>query len=256
MGFLQLLDKARGKKKETKETQKLLTFASEQGITSLFQLLGMVAKANGRVTRGQIKATEQIYRRFVPESFHPLAKDSFRKGKELHIDKEVVSRLTFPLYWKEEGRWLEPLQILDLLLSVAFADKEYGGYEEYIVENARATLGVHMRTYWILRDTLAEQRGITISRDTASFADKEDISRKNEKKTAPPPKREKLNRSDALEILQLTEDATDDDIRNAYRKLVKKYHPDLLMSGECSDLELRDAIQKFREVQEAYEALT
>ena len=45
-----------------------------------------------------------------------------------------------------------------------------------------------------------------------------------------------------------SKDASTDDIKKAYRKLVKKYHPDSGESGEKSK-------EKFQEVSEAYEVL-
>jgi len=52
---------------------------------------------------------------------------------------------------------------------------------------------------------------------------------------------------DYYEIMGVDKDATQDQIKRAYRKLARKYHPDV--SKE------RDAEQKFKEVGEAYEVL-
>jgi len=52
---------------------------------------------------------------------------------------------------------------------------------------------------------------------------------------------------DYYDIMGLKRDATQDDIKRAYRKLARKYHPDV--SKEA------DAEQKFKEVGEAYEVL-
>ncbi len=52
---------------------------------------------------------------------------------------------------------------------------------------------------------------------------------------------------DLYKILNIDIDATDDDIKNAYKKLVLKYHPDV--AGASADE------NKFKEIQEAYEIL-
>ncbi len=54
---------------------------------------------------------------------------------------------------------------------------------------------------------------------------------------------------DFYEILDISKDATQDDIKKAYRKLAKKYHPDL----NPNDAE---AEQNFKEVNAAYEILS
>ena len=56
-----------------------------------------------------------------------------------------------------------------------------------------------------------------------------------------------MNKKDYYETLGLDKNATDADIKSAYRKLAKKYHPDI--SKE------ENAEQKFKEVQEAYDVL-
>jgi len=54
------------------------------------------------------------------------------------------------------------------------------------------------------------------------------------------------------EVLEIKEGATEEEIKKAYRELVKKYHPDQYQNNPLSDL----AEDKLREINEAYEYLT
>ena len=57
---------------------------------------------------------------------------------------------------------------------------------------------------------------------------------------------------DPYTILGVSRDASDDEIRNAYRELVRKYHPD----NFTDDNPLKDlATEKMQEVNEAYDAV-
>ena len=59
---------------------------------------------------------------------------------------------------------------------------------------------------------------------------------------------------DYYEILGVSKDASDDDIKKAYRKLAMKYHPDRWTNG--TEEEKKDAEQKFKEIAEANEVLS
>lgn len=57
------------------------------------------------------------------------------------------------------------------------------------------------------------------------------------------------DKRDYYEVLEIQKGASDDEIKKAYRKLAKKYHPDLILDN-------KEAEMKFKEVNEAYEVLS
>nr|CAI5850414.1 unnamed protein product [Callosobruchus analis] len=72
--------------------------------------------------------------------------------------------------------------------------------------------------------------------------------RKNKKSTTYLSKQAVKMGKDYYKILGITKNATDDDIKKAYRKLALKYHPDKNKSPEAEE--------RFKEVAEAYEVLS
>ena len=58
----------------------------------------------------------------------------------------------------------------------------------------------------------------------------------------------KTSSKDYYELLGVQADATTEQIKKAYRKLAKQYHPDVNNSSDAAD--------RFREITEAYDTLT
>lgn len=58
--------------------------------------------------------------------------------------------------------------------------------------------------------------------------------------------------NDPYEILGVSKDASQEEIKKAYRKLAKQYHPDNYANNPLKDL----AEEKFKEINEAYEQLS
>jgi curved DNA-binding protein CbpA len=60
-------------------------------------------------------------------------------------------------------------------------------------------------------------------------------------------------RKDYYQILGVSKDATDDQIKTAYRTLAKKYHPDVSIG---KNEEYEPSAEKFRDIAEAYAVLS
>ena len=57
--------------------------------------------------------------------------------------------------------------------------------------------------------------------------------------------------SDPYKVLGVSPNATDDEIKTAYRELAKKYHPDNYAESPLADL----ASEKMKEINEAYDTI-
>ncbi len=57
--------------------------------------------------------------------------------------------------------------------------------------------------------------------------------------------------SDPYKVLQVSQSASDDEVKTAYRELARKYHPDNYGDNPLSDL----ATEKMKEINEAYDSI-
>ena len=58
--------------------------------------------------------------------------------------------------------------------------------------------------------------------------------------------------SDPYSVLGLSSNASDEEVKRAYRELARKYHPDNYQNNPLADL----AEEKMKEINEAYETIT
>jgi len=240
-----------------KAHQRLLGYARTEDIEALFELLGMVATVKGWFAHPEITEVERFMTAQVPSTEREFAISCFLKGQHLPKMREATVKRAFQLYgfrdFSEPDRWLEPLQVLDILLRVAFADGQFSVIEEHIIDYTRQTLGVHNRAFWVVRDTLADRYGVHIPREGASF--KRDTSEDTSSSRSNSPRGPSISREEALTRLGLTEDAAAGEIKNRYRALVKECHPDLV-SAKGTEQEVKAAAIRFCELREAYEFLS
>ena len=59
---------------------------------------------------------------------------------------------------------------------------------------------------------------------------------------------------DYYEVLGVSKNASDDELKKAYRKVAMKYHPD--RQTDKSDAEKKEAEERFKEAAEAYSVLS
>jgi hypothetical protein len=245
--------------KPPKQPLGLLGFARGDDIRALFELLGMVATSKGWIPNPEINEIERFMGAHIPASEREFAISCFIKGTHVSKMREAVTKRAFQLYGfrdcGEPDRWLEPIQVLDILLRVALADGTFSILEEHIIDYTRQTLGVHSRAYWVVRDTLAERFGVEIPREGASFKDGAASTKTSRKREQASPVGSTLSRTEALSRLGLTPEATAAEIKAHYRSLVKECHPDLVQA-KGDEGSIKAAALRFCELQEAYEQLS
>lgn len=203
-----------------------------QYVEVLFQTMGHLAKADGRVNEDEIRAARSLMNRLglAPAEVR-RAIDWFESGKDP----------AFPLHEKLRGlrdgdaRAPENRALfLRLLMELAVCDGGLDARERTILWNVCTELDVSRVELAQLEAMLRAQRGFR--RSAAGSADARRVT-------------------EAYRTLGVDESSTNDEIKKAYRRLMNRNHPDKLAGDDPDAATVAEAERRTREVRSAYEML-
>jgi len=201
------------------QTPKNLSYNEEAQLTffvSAFSMLSKIAKADGRVSEQEIKIIDNfiINELGLNSQSADIARNIFREAKRSDKRFEDFAQQFF-LQFQNQPRIIHLM--MDVLVRVSAADG-------YIQENEESLL---KSASYIFKFSTSDYNHL--------------ISRY-------------INENDKhYSTLGITSQSSDEDIKKSYRKLVQEYHPDKIESKGLPEEFKKVAIEKFRQIQEAYE---
>ena len=182
---------------------------------SLLILSAMVVKADGKIKQAELDCV----RLFFIQSFGKLKADQYFQVFNEVKNKQFPSIRSVCLEINKHVNHKTRLQIIHFLFSIANSDRHIDSAEVDIIKKIS-------KYFWI---------------SEYDFSSIQAMFSKNK------------NINNAYEILGLNKSSTEDQIKTAYRKMVKKYHPDKLR-GVSEDV-VKMAKEKFQSVKDAYDAI-
>lgn len=180
---------------------------------NLLSLASLVIKADGSVSQ---KELDYVRMYFVQAYGKDRANAIFRTFNEV-IKKREVNAQTICDYLRQRTRYEARLQIIHFLFNVADADGYVSPLEVDKIRSMANFLGLRSADFESIK---------------AMFFKSADS---------------------AYTILEIEKSATDNEVKAAYRTMVKKYHPDKLQ--HMDEAHQKGAEAKFRKVREAYEQI-
>ena len=186
--------------------------------TAIFAMLGKMAKADGRVCENEIETVHNFMQ-------HRLCLDPAAQQFAIGIFNQAKDDVTpFEDYARQFGQMFahDPqlrMMFYELLFSVAMADGVLHPAEDHLLRATPAALGMHGDVYQTVRRQFVN------------------------------------NLSHHYAVLGLDEGADKVEVKKAYPQLVIEYHPEKVIAKGLPEDFVRFAEGKFREVNEAYEAI-
>lgn len=209
-----------------------LRVAQNALLDSTFAVMGAVCKADSVVTRDEIQTVERIFDMLrLSEEQRQEAKQAFSRGKEpdFNLDAAVDQFATI-------ARRRAPLiqLFLQLQLMAVSADGQLHPKEHEILVRIGRRLGLSERDIQQLEALLRTGRGQGPSAD---------------------PMRAQSALADAYQALGVEKDASDSEVKRAYRKLISENHPDKLASRGLPESMRPVAEERSREINKAYDLI-
>ncbi|WP_428023043.1 TerB family tellurite resistance protein [Arcobacter sp.] len=198
----------------------------------LIALMAKVAKADGGVC--ELEA-EMLKHTFTDISSHFENSTEIReKLKQIYNQEKKTFDNTLDIAQKllklTKNDYQKRAKILEYLLNLAFIDKNFSEAEQMICEDIANALEI--------KPTDFNQMVNNFKNFYASQA-------QNHATTL----------EQAYKILESTKEDNDKTIKNNYRKLVKKHHPDIISGQGASQNIIDEATKKLQEINEAYEMI-
>ncbi|HIP93888.1 MAG TPA: co-chaperone DjlA [Leucothrix sp.] len=203
-----------------------------------FTLMGKIAKADGRVSEQEIAHVEQFMRQLnMSESHRKQAISHFKTGSQSSFDIDPLIQ-EFNAATTTSPNLKQMLMIY--LVRVAVADGKLHQNETSLMHNIAQQLGYSEQAFAQLMAMIQGQdqfAGGGYHQGGASY---------NTSASAI---------SAAYQALGVTKKNTDAEIKKAYRRLVREYHPDKLMGQGLPEAMIKEATERSQEIQTAYDLI-
>jgi DnaJ like chaperone protein len=185
---------------------------------AMISLAAKVAKADGKVTADEIRAFDN----FLQNNLHmdkqerQVAARIFNEARDSSIPVEEFARQIRHLMGHRPDRLRD---LVSLLMMIAMADGHFHPAEEKMIRSIAASMGLSSADY---------------EASAAMFNPGHNLDA-------------------SYSVLGISKSASDDEVKNAYRKLAKEYHPDVLASKGMSGEFQTFAEDKMKSINGAYD---
>ena len=195
-------------------------------------LVAKVAKADGRVDALEAELIGNMFddiSKVYPEPTHAreILKAIFNEEKEHTDNLDAIAQQLYKLVKRRDPK--QRYQLMAFMVHLSYVDGDLSHDEAQMLDH----IASHLRI---------EEHALTEMMNQFATMGRHD-------------NRAGISLTKACEILEVNENDDLGTIKKAYRKLVKKYHPDVITASGASEDYIQEATKKIQEINEAYELL-
>jgi DnaJ like chaperone protein len=196
-----------------------------------FKVMGYVAKSDGHISVNEIRTAQMIMSKMgLNEALKQQAIHLFSTGKEPDFNLDQT------LFELRQVCHIQPalLQLfLDIQLQMASADGGLSSVKKATLQHICTQLGI---------------AGFQFHQNNNQYQQHQYYDRK-------PTQSDAMSLSDAYKMLNISEIATPEEIKKAYRRAMSQNHPDKLIAKGLPPEMIKVATQKTQRIKQAYEKI-
>jgi DnaJ like chaperone protein len=184
---------------------------------SMFSMLGKLAKIDGVVTGEEIAVVERFIGNLnMGDREKQFAKQVFNEAKD---SRYSIDDFAVQFYQISQAQPAVLVSFLDLLFQIASADNRFHPAEESALKRIKDIFHISDQQFNSMKGTYFKE-----------------VDR-------------------FYEVLNCTPDCSDEEIKANYKRLVKDFHPDTIVSKGLPEEFTEFATKRFREIRKAYEEI-
>lgn len=207
------------------------THAQKVFFENTFKIMGYIAKSDGHVSQNEIEAAKRIMTKMrLTEALKQQAIHLFTEGKQpgFHLDIALTQLRTLC--------HAQPILLrlfLDTQWEMAGADGTISATKKQTLQYISDQLGIH----------------------GFHFHHQHYYSGQNNYHQRYTKSSESMSLQNSYEVLNISQNTTDDEIKKAYRRMMSQHHPDKLIAKGLPPEMIKVATQKTQQIKKAYETL-
>ena len=210
--------------------------AQQAFFNATFEVMGCIAKSDGRVSEREIQVAKMVMDQMgLVASSKQKAIDAFTRGKQpdFNLNKALQSL-------KKACHYPHLLNLfIDMQVRAAYAEGHLNEAKRSLLQQIAHGLGLPPI------DFVAHEAAMRGETGNKSY----------EEAYRTPGARTVWDANKAYTILGISPDASDEEVKRAYRKLMSQNHPDKLMAKGLPQDMLKVATEKTQQIQKAYEQI-
>ena len=212
---------------------------------ALFASLGHLAKADGRVTEVEIRMVESLMQQMqITGDDRQRAIRLFNQGKQPEFDLDAILQ---PFVQRSVVRQDLRQMFMEILVEAAYSCGGVNQAEHAVLQRVAQALRIPPQLFLAMLQARGAATGSGWQAAGGSYGGESGGGRR----AAPSP----ASLDQAYAQLGLTRQATDAEVKRAYRKLVSQYHPDKLVARGLPEEMMEVAKTRVREINTAYDRI-